>query len=190
MENYKNVLVLEKRGCNFWDNDEEMKEFSDIGNYRVFCKGLNVDARILFIDFMRVNKIEKGKAIHHHKLGMYTYSIKPYDENLCLENPQEWGFTEIEKTGRDYNYTQKDILEFVNSINSFKIEQIYIFDSFYNRIRNIAGYRENTILNLCNKIQLIMDTPEHKVFRLWAPATKQTEERSFDYDYITNTIVG
>lgn len=188
--NNNNVLVLEKRGCDFWKDDKEIQEFSDLENYRVFCKGLSVNGKILFIDFMRGHKIEKKKTVHHHKLSMYTYLIEPYDENLCIENPQQWGFTEIEEKTKDYDYTQKDILKFINSINDFKIEQIYIFDSFYNRIRSIAGYRENTILNLCNKIQLIMDTPDHKVFRLWSPATSKTEERYFDYDYITNTIVG
>lgn len=191
MKNIKNVLVLEKRGCNFWGDDEEMKEFSDIGNYRVFCKGLQVHKQIFFIDFLNGYTYDKNyKPIHHHRLSATTYKIQPLQSDLYIENPQEYGDIETEKKARSYNYNKKDILNFVNSINDFKISDIYIFDSFYNRIQNIAGYREKIILNLCNKIQLIMDTPERKVFRLWAPATKQTEKQSFDYDYISNTIVG
>ena len=191
MKNIKNVLVLEKRGCDFWKDDEELNKHSDIGNYRVFAKGLSVDGHIVFGDFNNgYTYDEKYKPVHHHKLSLTAYTIDPKKEDLYIENPQEYGNAELERKTKPYFYTQKDILKYVNSINDFIIDEIIILKSFYNRISDIAGYREKVVLNLCNKIQLIMDTPERKVFRLYAPATATTEETYFDYDYITNTIVG
>lgn len=190
MKKILNVLVLEKRGCNFWKDDEEMNKFSDVGNYRVFFKGLKVKSKIFFGDISNGYEYQNFKPIHHHKMSITTYMINPSSVNLYIENPQEYGNIELEKKAKPYFYTQKDILEYVNSVNDFKIDKICIFDRFYNKIEEIAGYREKIILNICNKIQLIMDTPEHKVFRLWAPATAHTEKSYFDYDYISNTIVG
>lgn len=191
MKNYKNVLVLEKRGCDFWKDDEELNKYSDVGNYRVFAKGLSVNGQIVSGDFGNgYTYDEKHKPVHHHKLYLNAYTINPKKEDLYIENPQTYGNVELERKTKPYFYTQKDILEYVNSINDFKIDEIIILKSFYNRIRDIAGYREKVILNLCNKIQLIMNTSDRKVFRLYAPATTKTEETYFDYDYITNTIVG
>ena len=94
---------------------------------------------------------------------------------------------EIEKqiNGFEYLYTQKDILKAVNKINDFKIAKIYIFDSIYNRIEEIAGYREKAILEYCNKITLIQDDMNYQVFRFYGE-----NNNFFDYEVKSNRIVG
>ncbi|MCI8654509.1 MAG: hypothetical protein HFJ48_01345 [Clostridia bacterium] len=192
MEKEINILLLEKRGCDFWKDDEEMNKYSDIGNYRVFCKGLKIKGITTYIDFGRTYKREfkkdkngnvKGyKNIHQHLLKADTYQ-HIYDKDLkyyqCFRN------CEIEKETYKYSYTLDSILKYVNKINDFKIEKVLIFDNIYNKIEDIAGYREKAILECCNKIALVQDDNNYQVFRFYGE-----DEQYFDYEVKSNRITG
>lgn len=190
--NEVNVLLLEKRGCDFWVDDEEMKKYSDIGNYRVFCKGLSVKGIPTYIDFSRGYKrifkkdkhgnIKGYENIHHHALGaeIYQHEIKNnYVQcfgNLKIEK-------QINNSGR--LYTQADILKTVNKINDFEIEKILIFDRIYGKIEEIAGYREKAILEYCHKIALIQDDENYQAFRFYGK-----DNAYFEYETKSNRITG
>ncbi len=186
------VLLLEKRGCNFWNDDEEMQKYSDVGNYRVFCKGLQVKKNTTYIDFSRgfkriFKKDENGnitdyKNIHHHRLSAEIYQyIKKGTYYNCFGNCR----LEKKIQNFNYNYTLKEILKAVNKINDFKIEEIFIFDNIYNKIENIAGYREKTILECCNKITLIQNDNNYQVFRFY-----NENNEYFEYETKNNRITG
>lgn len=187
-----NILLLEKRGCNFWDDDEEMRKYSDIGNYRVFCKGLQVHKMPLYIDFSRGYKrvfikdkngnIKDYKDLHHHLL-----SASVYQKELKGTYINTFGNLKIEKqiNNSEYLYTKEDILKAVNKINDFKIDKIYVFDNIYNKIEDIAGYREKAILEYCNRITLIQDDEKYQVFRFY-----KENNVFFEYEVKSNRIVG
>lgn len=193
MENKEiNVLLLEKRGCNFWGDDEEMKKYSDVGNYRVFCKGLQIKGITTYIDFSRGYKREfqkdkngniKGyKNIHQHRLSTEIYQyIKNGTYYQCFGN------CKLEKQIQDfnYNYTLEEIKKAVNKINDFKIEKIFIFDNIYNKIEAIAGYREKIILEYCHKITLLQNDNNYQVFRFYGE-----DNNYFDYEVKSNRITG
>lgn len=192
MEKEINMLLLEKRGCNFWNDDEEMQKYSDIGNYRIFCKGLQVKQIPTCIEFSRGYKrifekdkhgnIKNYKDLHHHLL-----IANIYQKELKNNYINTFGNLKIEKqiNGFEYLYTKNDILKAINKINDFKIDKIYIFDSIYNKIENIAGYREKVILEYCNKITLIQDDENYKVFRFYGK-----NNTFFEYEVESNRIVG
>lgn len=187
-----NVLLLEKRGCNFWKGDEEMQKYSNVGNYRVFCKGLKIEGVTTYIDFSRGYKrifkkdkngnIKGYENIHQHRLASEIYQ---YISNGTYY--QCFGNCKIKKQLQDlnYNYTIEDIRKAVNKINDFKIEKIFIFDSIYNKIEEIAGYREKIILECCNKITLIQDDNNYQIFRFYGE-----NEQYFDYEVKSNKIIG
>lgn len=169
-----NILLLEKRGCDFWKDDEEMQKYSDVGNYRVFCKGLQIKSITTYIDFSRgyktnFKKNKNGNITgyaheHNHKLISNIYQKKMQNDYI-----NSFGNIELEKqiSNFNYNYTQENILKTVNKINDFKIDKIYIFNNIYNEIEEIAGYREKAILEYCHKITLIQDDEHYQVFRFY-----------------------
>lgn len=126
MENNKNYLLFERRGCEFWHDDTARKE-SDIGNYRITTPGEIVpgkDGRMYCLEFgcydrydiRRTNK-RTGKPLKHpvRELTMTTaMSINTQYRNehgswrnLILEG--EFYFT-------PRKYTEQNILDYVNSI--------------------------------------------------------------------------
>lgn len=52
-------------------------------------------------------------------------------------------------------------------------------------VKRFAGYREKEVIKDIVKIEIIMDTEEHRVYRF-----TNTEENYFDYDFKTHLIVG
>lgn len=187
-----NILLLEKRGCNFWKNDEEMNKYSDVGNYRVFCKGLKIKGITTYIDFSRgykriFKKDKKGNIkgyenIHQHRLVSELYQYRNNGKYYkCFGNCK----IESQIQNFNYDYTLENIKKAINKINDFKIEKIFIFDNIYNKIENLAGYREKTILECCNKITLIQDDNNYQVFRFYGE-----NEQYFDYEVKSNRITG
>lgn len=52
-------------------------------------------------------------------------------------------------------------------------------------VKRLAGYREKEVLKDIVKIEIIMNTEEHRIYRF-----TNTEENYFEYDFKTHLIVG
>ena len=111
------TLFLEKRGCDFW-NDDEIMNISDVGNYRVCGQIVDKYGRNLFVEFGRCDKrrftnkrtgapLKKYVVEHHHKLHIDTQ----YDNF-------DGSFRDCEMDrmiyDADLEYTTSDILKAVN----------------------------------------------------------------------------
>ena len=121
-----NTLYLEKRGCDFWKDDQEMQENSDCQNYRICGWIIDKYGRDLFVEFgagtcwRRTNKrtgapLKKMVAEHRHALRIDT----------CFSNKSgSYRDLELEKAVHDagLEYTTNGILEAVRILNGGKIE--------------------------------------------------------------------
>ena len=122
------TLYLEKRGCDFWDNDNEAK-LSDVGNYRVGIYDNSIrgkDGRDYSLEFggydkrnyRTTNKRTGAKLkkpvmeiIQKNALYVRTY----YDEGfMCYGNVKLEG----ELSKKNYSYTMDGILQAVNDISA------------------------------------------------------------------------
>lgn len=179
----KNVLILEKRGCDFFEDDEELKKYSDVGNYRVYSHCVGINGVSYHLEFQRgfKNEITKGgkiKHIHDHKLFIDTQ----YDtERMSYRDLK----IEKELNNADFTYCLSDIKKVVNKIADNKIDDILIFNNIYNEINSLGGYREKNILSNCILTQLIQDDNNYEVIRFI-----DNNENYFDYEAKSKRIVG
>ncbi|MFQ9218273.1 hypothetical protein [Sellimonas intestinalis] len=130
----RKILYLEKRGCDFLNNDYDVKVLSDVGNYRVgiydyFIHGKNGRNYILNFggydkkDMERYDKngkelkLPKTKVIQKNALHIDT---QYEDENGIYRD------LELEENlrNRSYAYTLADILKCVNEISEEQYTEI------------------------------------------------------------------
>lgn len=120
------TLFLEKRGCDFFKNDE-INKFSDVGNYRV--DALNIpgkDGNTYILEFSRgtirntrYTNLRTGKPLKHPKIeiineyGMYM-STYYENENGCFGNVK----LDAKIDGLQLSYTLENILKAVNLVSS------------------------------------------------------------------------
>lgn len=132
-------LEFEKRGCNFFPGDLDAKE-SDIGNYRITTPGEIVplkDGRMMLFEFScydrqiwRYHNKRNGNKLKKPVLdSVFTCAIHIDTE---FSKPEENGWR---SSWRDLNmerefyksprkYTEKNILEYVNSVSTIHYDAI------------------------------------------------------------------
>lgn len=121
--NGTNYLTLEKRGCNFWKDAPE-REYSNVGNYRVFT------------EFTDKNGVEVCGDFGGYDVRDYTKKSKPVTRKNALHRDLQYtnsdGMTYCYNAGNaeNYSYTLEGILEFVNSIAAETYEKIKFIHTF------------------------------------------------------------
>lgn len=124
----KKILYLEKRGCDFWDNDQESRSMSDVGNYRVGSYDYSIhgkDGKDYILEFGKTDRKEyvthakNGRELKHPKWKIVQKNA------LCIDTQFEnsegaWRNSDLEKQLREkkYSYTLTDILKCVNEIST------------------------------------------------------------------------
>jgi hypothetical protein len=144
MEAYKmNYLDFEKRGCNFFSGDEVSKE-SDIGNYRICTPGEIVplkDGRKMLFEFTcsarqiwRYNNKRTGEKLKKPVLDSVFTCAACMDTEYSKPEVTSGGY-EWKSSWRDLNmerefyknprkYTEKNILDYINSVSSVHYDAI------------------------------------------------------------------
>lgn len=138
-----NYLDFEKRGCNFFPGDKDNEE-SDIGNYRICTPGEIVplkDGRMMLFEFgcydrqiwryhnkRNGNKLKKPVVDSVFTCAMHidTEYSKPEKTSGGFEYRSSWRDLNMEKefykTPR--KYTEKNILDYINSVSSVHYDAI------------------------------------------------------------------
>lgn len=128
----ENILHLEKRGCNFFKNDD-INNLSDVGNYRVCAYDIiGKDGKTYFLEFgscdkrayRKTNK-RTGAPLKHPKFEIVLknalhISTQFEDETGC------YGNIELERNlyKLGYTYTLENILKVVNRISVVQYDRI------------------------------------------------------------------
>ena len=129
----ENVLLFEKRGCDFWGDDSRVPE-SDIGNYRIVAHNVKMNGREYIIEvtsyykpqwrlyYKRDNTKELQKPVlEGYKQTMYFRT--QYDtENGSFGDIQ----LEIKLNNPYLPYTRKNILDTINKYSDIKYNDIKI----------------------------------------------------------------
>ena len=156
--NGKNYLLLEKRGCNFWD-DDEISKLSDCGNYRIGCYYdlvPGVDGNKYCFEFggydkkayKKTNK-RTGEPLNKPVIELVRKNALHIDsefENEC----GSWRNCKLEEEAQKagYNYTLADILKFVNSVSTVKYDGIKFIHAFDNiKIESGANFTPSTLIH-------------------------------------------
>lgn len=170
----ENILILEKRGCDFHFSDTDTKG-SDVGNYRVTTFGDTVkgkDGKNYFVEFC------------HHKKYKYRTTNKRTGEPLKKavkelvkvnalwvdtqynDDRGSWRNIRIEQDINKLNldYTKAGILQAVNQISRNCYNAVEILDT--HKIYKISGYREHDILSNLENVVITQYYNGHPVYRL------------------------
>jgi hypothetical protein len=129
-----NYLTLEKHGCNFWDNSPE-KQYSDVGNFRVFTEFTDKNGIAVCGDFASYNVKDYTKK---------TKPIKIYNAlstHLQYTNKDGRCYRYSKGNPENYRYTLLDILDYVNSISNEKydaIKFVYKFEFIQEKDKNFV----------------------------------------------------
>lgn len=189
----KTILLLEKRGCDFFLNskdkeDQELFARSDLQNYRLFFRGVQYKrnltkgekkSSLLLGDLQHCYLDRTGKKWKKY-YGLYL--------DLSFEDSKgTWRPLDLEKQILDkkYIYHSEDVIKAFNDFSKYKINKIIITDNVYNEIEKQYGYREKEILENCKKTTEVMNTKDHHVIKFY-----DLKNNYFLYDLKTNTIVG
>ena len=130
--NKNKILFLEKRGCNFWENDP-INEVSDLKNYRLITKIVDRDFRNMTVEIGRCYKyrlyyknnpdkrLKKPIREHDYKLNIRTY-INNYNGCFSILKYENEVFT------KDYTYNSHDLLAAINSISCDHYDKLIFCD--------------------------------------------------------------
>jgi hypothetical protein len=196
----KNVLYLEKRGCDFW-NDEPARSISDVGNYRVCTHGEVVpgkDGNVYHLEF-RFWRDRKKARYTHKTTGRPLKHIKYDIINPCgvaidtqhTNDRGSWRNCKLEAdiSEKNYSYTKADILTIVNEISTATYTEIIFAPhramQAVPAIKKIAGYRENNILDNLTEITVVQADRHYTVYRFHG-----NDGDYFDYEINQNKITG
>lgn len=185
----KTIILLEKRGCDFSLTKDNYPSYIDLTNHRYFTKGLYINKKCVGFEITsgymwkrtlkNGRKLKKPKVLHNYKLWAQSYYED--EKGMC------WTLLDVDKeiNNQDLLYTKLNLINAINKLNKYKIDDVLIVNSIYNKIEDQAGYREKAVLNNCCRITETMKNKEHHVIKFY-----NTEGYSFTYDIITNKIVG
>ena len=197
----KNILFLECRGCYFWD-DDEIKNISDVGNYRVGIAGelaVAKNKRSYYLEFTYYNK---RKTRYTHKItgkplkNPITYIEIPYalhlDTEFEAENHMSYRDLKLENQIHELNYlfTKENILKVVNKISVKKFDCIIMISDdvilpFIESIYNKGDYREKNIIENLIQIKTKQRDKDYLVFSFI-----DNKNNTFDYEYHSRRITG
>lgn len=146
-------LLLERRGCEFWKQDEQIKKESDIGNYRLVTPGETItlkDGRKMLFEFgncdryvyRKTHKVT-GKPLKHVKreLAMTTaLTVGTQFENSAgcwRDSVMEREFYALPPV----KYTEKNILNYINSVSADHYDKI----TYVETIEIVQEYQNNFV---------------------------------------------
>ena len=190
------VLYLEKRGCNFWDDDTDVRT-SDVGNYRVCTPCENIpgkNGKMYFIElthwkrynYRNTHKIS-GKPLKHEVKELENANALYFDSEYT-ENGLTFGDLKLNDKIRalKLSYTQSDILKAVNIISRNNYKEILFSDSqIIKDIKKSGGYREKKILENIKSVKVLQDDGVYKVYSF-----EDTNGNTFDYEKNGKNICG
>lgn len=161
--NGTNYLLLERRGCEFFKCDT-INQRSDVGNYRVYAEFTDKEGRKVFGDMMRANVYD------HTKKG----NPLVYDAGLFADFQVSHYVYSPSADPRSYNYTQADILRFVNKIADEHFDEIKWVHRFEVKLDKGANFTPATLIhnyakancletnNVYGEVRIKMYTGEYK----------------------------
>ena len=136
---FENVLMFERRGCEFWKDAPERAE-SDVGNYRITTPGEIVpgkDGRMYLFEFgcydrQELRRVSKtGKPLKHPKTETVMTCAMHVDTEYTVKNsdyPYGASFRNLEMEKDFYKtprkYTRQNVLDYVNSVSTRHYEKI------------------------------------------------------------------
>ena len=196
---FENVLFLEKRGCNFWDDSPESRA-SDVGNYRVCTHGESVPMKnggkyffefSLWRDRKQERKTHKvtGKPLKHPKME----TINPFALAINTEFSRDGGSwrdcaMETQLYEKNYSYTLHDILEVINGVSTATYNKVIFAPEeaikAVPHILKIAGYREKEILENLAAVTMVQCDKNYTVYQF------SSGEKSFSYEARSRRISG
>lgn len=112
-----NILYLEKRGCDFFEDDKRVRGVSDMQNYRLFLTFVDREGVRVSGDLSRYDRrTEKGKVIVPNAMHA----------DFCYEDRRGcWGY-HVNTDG--YLYTQADALKLINGVSAVQYDAVEIVD--------------------------------------------------------------
>lgn len=129
----KNILYIEKMGCDFFYKDE-IEKISDLGNYRFYTHDLELK------DGTICNTVEITNGARYQNIkgelktvDMFGLWIQTYCQD---ENGYSWGLLDIDKkiNQKNFNlsitYTKKDLLNVINEISKNQYTSIEIIERY------------------------------------------------------------
>ena len=130
-------LYLEKRGCDFWEDDKDARQHSDLENYRLFLEFIDRDGKRICGDVsrgaVRSGDWRKGKPVIVSTNGLYTdFEYENHTGCYCY---QSW-------RGPAGDYTKADVLKLVNSLSAVQYDGVEIVDNLPDAAHE---YPENVI---------------------------------------------
>lgn len=127
--NGKNYLLLERRGCEFFEGSERAREESDVGNYLVCTPGEMIPAkngRVYFLGFgvndryywRSMNK-RTGHPLKHPIKELVMTTAMTLDTQFS-DDRLSWCDLKMEEAFYQYprKFTCENILDYVNSIST------------------------------------------------------------------------
>lgn len=117
-------LYLEKRGCDFLEDDKDARQKSDLENYRLFLEFIDRDGKRICGDVsrgaVRSGDWRKGKPVIVSTNGLYTdFQYENHTGCYCY---QSW-------RGPAGDYTKADVLKLVNSLSAVQYDGVEIVDN-------------------------------------------------------------
>lgn len=115
-------LYLEKRGCDFWNDDTEARQESDLENYRLFLEFIDKDGKRICGDVHRgairaFGEYKNGKPVILSNNGLYTdFQYENHTGCYCYH-------TDIRCAGQ---YTKETVLEVVNRFSAVAYDEVEI----------------------------------------------------------------
>lgn len=120
-------LYLEKRGCDFFESDERVRE-SDLGNYRLFMEFIDKEGKRVCGDVScgqvreecwNKRKTQK-KWVVVSQIGLYAHlQYENYKGTWVYPLPYN----------SDLRYTKADVLKLVNSVSAVKYDGVEILEN-------------------------------------------------------------
>lgn len=196
------VLLLEKRGCDFFKSDN-IPERIDIGNYRVVTHGESIfgkDGNRYLVSFslwrnrrqVRYTHKITGKPLKHPHFDI----INPYGLHIDTEYTDKngcWRNSALEKELHAYNYdyTIESILKVVNEINTpqHHYNTVLFADmeaiAAIPKILTLAGWREKNIIEYLTEVERVQADKNYLVYRYI-----DNSENYFDFEIKSGRITG
>lgn len=117
-------LYLEKRGCDFWKEDEAARRESDMGNYRLFLEFIAKDGRRICGDLTR-GVIRQPFTNNRGRTDYKTVSINGLYHHLQYEDHTGTYAYHIDAAFTPY-FTQADALKLINTASAVQYDAIEI----------------------------------------------------------------
>lgn len=134
-------LYLEKRGCDFWKEDEAARRESDMGNYRLFLEFIAKDGRRICGDLTR-GVIRQPFTNNRGRTDYKTVSINGLYHHLQYEDHTGTYAYHIDAAFTPY-FTQADALKLINTASAVQYDAIEIVDKLPD---DAHEYPENVLL--------------------------------------------